>query len=160
MMNTVGFIARRLTLGLIVAFCSAVLGGCVYDVPITAQPTRKVDPGLLGDWTSKDGKDKMKVVRLDDGNYIVSYNGDLYRAYHSDVDQTAFFSVQILGEVKPKYAYSAWTLSDDGALHGRTVSDKVVPDETKDSASVRKLLKKNLHNPALFESETQFTKDK
>jgi hypothetical protein len=73
---------------------------------------------------------------------------------------TAFISVQILDSTKPKYAYSAWTLSDDGTLHGQMVSDKVVPDETKDSASVRKLLEKNLQNPALLEKETQYTKDK
>src|SRR6266571_7716154 len=61
---------------------------------------------------------------------------------------------------KPSYAYSAWKLSGDGRLVGRGVSDKVIPDETKDSASVQKLLEKNLQNPALFEDEAQFTKDK
>ncbi len=49
----------------------------------------------------------MKVVRLDDSNYIVSYNGDLFRAYHSDVAKTPFVSVQILDSAKAKYAYSA-----------------------------------------------------
>jgi len=51
-------------------------------------------------------------------------------------------------------------LSGDGTLVGRGVSDKVIPDETKDSASVQKLLEENLQNPALFEDEAQFTKDK
>ena len=49
----------------------------------------------------------MKVVRLDDSNYIVSYNGDLFRAYHSDVAKTPFVSVQILDSAKAKYAYSS-----------------------------------------------------
>jgi hypothetical protein len=42
----------------------------------------------------------------------------------------------------------------------RNVNDTVVPDDTKDSASVQTLLKKNLKNPALFGDETQMTKDK
>jgi hypothetical protein len=163
-MNRVKLIVRNSTFAIIAAYCCFVFSGCVYDVPITAKPTHKIDERLLGDWTSKEGKDKktnkMKIVRVDDYNYVVSYNGDLYRAYHSDVAKTAFVSVQILDSAKPKYAYSAWKLSDDGTLIGRAVSDKVIPDETKDSASVQKLLEKNLQNPALFEEEVPFTKDK
>jgi hypothetical protein len=159
-MNRDRLIARKITLGIIAAVCWSVLGGCEYEVPITAKPTRKVDERLLGNWTSKDGKDKMKVVRLNDSNYIVCYNGDLFRAYHSDVAKTPFVSVQNLDSAKPKYAYLAWKLTDDGTLHLRNVNDKVIPDETKTSASVRKLLEKNLQNPKLLEDEGEFTKDK
>ena len=65
-------------------------------VPITPSPTQKVQERLLGDWTSADGKEKMKVRKLDDSVYIVYYDGDLFRAYHSDVAETAFASVQDL----------------------------------------------------------------
>lgn len=158
-MNKMRLLGRTCIVG-IVAACCFVFGGCIYEVPITAKPTRKVDQRLLGDWTSKDGKDKMKVVKLDDSNYIVSYDGELYRVYHSDVANTAFVSVQILDSTKPKYAYDAWKLSGDGKLLSvRAVNDNVVPDATKDSASVRKLLDKNRQNPALFGDEGQFTKD-
>lgn len=159
-MNSVRLISRTFTFGIVAAACCFVISGCIYDVPITSKATHKVDARLLGNWTSKDGKDKMKVVKLDDSNYIVSCNGDLYRAYHSDVADTPFVSVQKLESDKPQYAYWTWKLSDDGTLSLRNVSDKVVPDDTKDSASVRKLLKKNLQNPALFEGEMQLTKDK
>jgi len=159
-MSRVRLIAKKLTFGIVVAACCFVISGCIYDVPITAKATRKVDARLLGNWTSKDGKDKMKVVKLDDSNYIVSCNGDLYRAYHSDVADTPFVSVQKLESDKPQYGYWTWKLSDDGTLSLRNVSDKVVPDDTKDSASVQKLLKENLKNPALFGDETQMTKDK
>ena len=102
----------------------------------------------------------MKVVKLDDSNYSVSCDGDLYRAYHSDVADTPFVSVQKLESDKPQYAYWTWKLSDDGTLSLRNVNDKVVPDDTKDSASVQNLLKKNLQNPVLFGDEMQMTKDK
>lgn len=159
-MNTIKFTGRKLTLGIVAAVCWVALSGCVYEVPITSHPTRKVDERLLGNWTSKDGKHKMKVVKLDDSNYIVSYDGDLFRAHHSDIAETPFVSVQILDSAKPKYAYHAWKLSDDGTLLGRLVSDEIIPDETKDSASVQRLLKENLQNPALFKDEIQFIKDK
>ena len=45
---------------------------------------------LLGDWRSNDGKEELKLRSLDDSSYIVYYDGDLFRAYHSDVAETPF----------------------------------------------------------------------
>ncbi|MGZ8797056.1 MAG: hypothetical protein ACXW2F_06900 [Thermoanaerobaculia bacterium] len=78
-----------------------VLIGCEYDVPITAKPTREIEASLLGDWTStdwtdKDCKDQMKARKYDESSYIVSNNGDLYRAWHSDVAGTPFLTAQNL----------------------------------------------------------------
>jgi hypothetical protein len=150
---------------LAVAACGLFSSSCVYEVPITAQPTRKIDQRLLGNWTAKDEKNgetvKMKVVKLDDYNYIVFFdNKDLYRVFHSDVAKTPFVSVQILDSEKPKYAYSAWTLIEDGTLVGRAVNDKIVPDEIKTSSAAQKLLEQNLKNPNLFEEPMKFTKEK
>jgi hypothetical protein len=77
-------------------------------------PIQKVQERLLGDWTSTDGKEKMKVRKLDESVYIVYYDGDLFRAYHSDIAETPFASVQDLNSNDRKYAYVAWKLSDDG----------------------------------------------
>ena len=159
-MNRISLQSGTFTLGIVAVACCLVISGCIYDVPITSQGTRKVDARLLGNWTSKDGKNKLKVVKLDDSNYIVLCDGDLYRAYHSDVADTPFVTVQKLEADKPQYAYWTWKLSGDGTLSLRNVNDKLVPDDTKDSASVQKLLKKSLQNPALFGDETQMTKDK
>lgn len=150
---------------LAVSACCVLFGSCVYEAPITAEPTRKIDQRLLGNWTARDEKNgetvKMKVVKLDDYNYIVFFdNKDLYRVFHSDVAKTPFVSVQILDSEKPQYAYSSWTLNEDGTLVGRAVNDKVVPDETKTSSAVQKLLEQNLKNPDLFEEPMKFTKDK
>jgi hypothetical protein len=162
-MNKTRLFGRIGTLA-VAAYC-LLFNSCVYEVPVTAQPTRKIDQRLLGNWTAKDEKNgetvKMKVVKLDDYNYIVFFdNKDLYRVFHSDVAKTPFVSVQILDSEKPKYAYSAWTLNEDGTLVGRAVNDKVVPDGTKSSDVVQKLLEENLKNPALFEEPMKFTKDK
>lgn len=116
---------------------------------------------LLGDWTSADGTEKLKLRSLDDSIYIVYYDGDLFRAYHSDAAGTPFATVQDLNSSDRKYAYVVWKLSDDGKnLRLRNVNDKVVPKETKDSAAVVALLTKNAGNAELFGEEIEFKKEK
>ncbi|MEO8427766.1 MAG: hypothetical protein ABI651_11715 [Verrucomicrobiota bacterium] len=160
-MNKLRSIIRIFTPGIIAVACFFSLSGCDYEVPLTSKPTRKVDEKLLGDWISKDGKEKMKVRRLDDWIYIVLYNGDLFRAFHSDVAKTAFVSVQDIDSPDRKYSYLAWKLSDDGKRLGlRVVNNKVIPNENKDSESIQKLVEKNLQNPELLGEETQFSKEK
>ena len=108
-----------------------------------------------------DGKENMRVRRLDDSTYVVYYDGDLFRAYHSDVAETPFATVQDLNSSDRKYAYVIWKLSDDGKnLRLRSVNDKVVPKETRDSATVVALLTKNASNPELLVEGIEFRKEK
>jgi len=158
--NRVKLTARTLTVGTVVAATYLLICGCIYDVPITAKPTRTIDTRLLGNWTSRDGKDKMKVVKLDASHYIVSCNGDLNGADPSDLAGTPFASVQKLESDKTQYAYWTWKLSDDDTQNLRKVNDKVIPDDTKDTATVQGLLKENLQNPELFGDEVQMSRDK
>jgi hypothetical protein len=103
----------------------------------------------------------MKVRALEDSTYVVYYDGDLFRTYHSDVAETPFATVQDLNSSDRKYAYVIWKLSDDGKnLRLRSVNDKVVPKETKDSATVVALLTKNARYPELFGEEIEFRKEK
>jgi hypothetical protein len=151
-------IHRRLGFGVAVCFCILAFSACEYDVLITPSPTQKVQERLLGDWTSGDGKENMKVRKLDDGVYIVYYDGDLFRAYQSDVAETPFASVQDLDSNDRKYAYVVWKLSDDGKhLSLRNVNRKVIPNETRESATVA-LLTKNARNPELFGEAIEFTR--
>src|SRR5439155_19704069 len=112
-----------------------------YEVPVTPEPTQKVQQPVLGDWTSTDSKEKMKARKLDDSVYIVYYDGDLFRAYHYDIGETPFASVQDLNSNDRKYAYVVGKLSDNGKhLRLRSVSSKVIPKESRDSATVPALL--------------------
>jgi hypothetical protein len=147
--------------GVAICLCFLAFTACQYDVPITSGPTRKVHEQLLGDWRSSDGKEELKLRRLDDGVYIVYYDGDLFRAYHSDVAETPFVSVQDLNSRDRKFAYVVWKVSDDGKnLRLRNVNDKVIPKETKDSTAIVALLKENATNPELFGEEIEFRKEK
>jgi len=155
-----GLSHRRLCFGAIVLLCIFAFTACDYEVPITPSPTRKVQERLLGNWTSSDGKEKMRVRRLDDSVYVVYYDGDLFRAYHSDVAETAFVSVQDLNSNDRKYAYVIWNLSDDGKhLRLRSVNRNVVPQEKRDSTAIAKFLEENAKNPDLFGEEIQFDKE-
>ena len=101
----------------------------------------------------------MRVRRLDDNVYIVYYDGDLFRAYHSDVADTPFVSVQDINSNDRKYAYVVWKLSDDSKhLTLRSVNRDVVPKEKKDSTGVAKFLEENAKNPDLLGEEIQFNK--
>jgi hypothetical protein len=154
---------RRVALGVVVAVCCLSFSACEgdYAVPITSRPSRKVDQRLLGNWVSKDGTDKIKVRRFDDSIYIVSYNGDLFRAFHSDIGKMTFISLQDIESTGRKYLYLSYKLSDDGErVDVRAVDTKLIPKELKDSAAVQKLLAKNSGNPGLFGDEGHFTKEK
>jgi hypothetical protein len=151
---------RSVGFGVAICLCILVFNACQYEVPITASPTRKVQEQLLGNWVSLDGKENMRVRRLDESTYIVYYDGDLFRAYHSDVAEMALASVQDLNSNDRKYAYVVWKLSSDGkGLTLRSVN-KVIPKDTKDSAAVAALLTKNARNPELFGEEIEFRKEK
>jgi hypothetical protein len=103
----------------------------------------------------------MKVRKLDDTNYVVLYDGDLYRAFHSDLGKTSFVSVQEIDSAGRKYLYLAYTLSNDGQqLELRAVADKVIPKETKDSVRVQKLLKQNHNNEMLFGDKGLYVREK
>jgi hypothetical protein len=151
---------RSVGFGVAICLCILVFNACQYEVPITSSPTRKVQEQLLGNWVSLDGKENMRVRRLDESTYIVYYDGDLFRAYHSDVAEMPLASVQDLNSNDRKYAYVVWKLSSDGkGLTLRSVN-KVIPKDTKDSAAVAALLTKNARNPELFGEEIEFRKEK
>ena len=143
--------------------CALALTACDYDVPITASPTRQVDARLLGNWTivTPQKSEHMKIRRFDDSNYVVSYGGDLFRAHHSDLGGMPLVSVQTIEDAKRKYCYFAWALSDDGnRLTIRTIRTNVIPKETKDTATIAKLIENNRDNPQLFEESFAYTRDR
>lgn len=150
-MNTMKSMIRKTILSSVAAVSLFVLLGCIYEVPITSEPTGEMDSRLLGQWVSADEKIKLKVVRLNDESYIVvNSDGKLYQVWRSGVEGVAFLTVLHLETETPKYSYWNWEMSEDGSLVLRLVNPKIVPKDLSDSTSVRKLLTDHLKNPALF----------
>lgn len=144
-------IIRKTILSSVAAVYLFVLVGCIYDVPITSEPTGEMDPRLVGQWVSADEKVKLKVVKLNVESYIVvNSDGKLYQAWRSDVEDVAFLTVLHLETETPKYSYWNWEMQADDTLILRLVNHKLVSNDLADSGGVRKLLKENLQNPALI----------
>jgi len=119
-----------------------------------------VQERVLGNWISQDGKEQLRARRLDENIYIVYYDGDLFRAYHSDVADTPFVSVQDINSDDRKYACVVWKLSGDSKhLTLRSVNRDLIPKERKDPTRVTKSLQENAKNPGLFGEEIQFNKE-
>jgi hypothetical protein len=137
------------------------LAACEYEVALTPAPTRPIEPKLIGNWISSDGKDHMRVNRLDDTAYVIGYNRDLYRAHHSDFAGQPFVSVLNLAEDNRKYSILAWKLTDGGErLELSVVSSKVVPTAAREAAALQKSLQSALRHPELFGVTQTYTREK
>jgi hypothetical protein len=156
---------NKIAAAVFVATVGLLISGCNFDVPLTTKPTRPIDDHLIGDWVYLDVNaekiEHMNVRKLDDFTYIVAYDGDLYRAFHSDFAGTAFLSVQNLNPAPGKYLYLVYQLSADGAKLGlKFFNNKIIPETTKDQAAIQELIKQNLNNPKLFEEELLYSRKK
>jgi hypothetical protein len=146
--------ARWLSAAILLAVFTA---GCVYEAPLTAKPTRQIDERLLGDWIEDqaDGKD-LKIRKLDDSHYVIFYD-EFYQAYHSDIGEGHFVSIQQIDPVSAKdrkYTLATYELKDDGrTLVVRTVNDKTIPETLKTTAALEKAVRANLKNPDLLNKE-------
>jgi hypothetical protein len=148
-----------LSRGLATAFVLAVLllTGCDYDVPLTEKPNRAIDEKLLGNWLSPDGW--MSIRAFDAQHYVVSYNGSVYRGWHSTVAGQALVTLHSLDAKSPKYTYVAYALTrDDRRLDVRIARDEVLSKEIKDPAAMRTALEQVAPNPALFTEPVPFTR--
>jgi hypothetical protein len=139
------------------AFAALLLAGCDYDVPLTEKPSGPIDQKLLGNWLSPEGW--MMVRSFDADHYVVSYNGAIYRGWHSTVAGRSFITLHSLDAQSPKFTYVSYSLGNDQRrLDVRVVRDEVLSKEIKDSAAMRKALEQVVPNPALLTEVTPFTR--
>jgi hypothetical protein len=130
----------------------AVLSACYYSVPITPQPSSKIDPRVLGKWYGSSGE-VILVERTDDFHYAIRQGAQTFPAFHSDVNGQRFANVK----VADKYLYLIYKLEEHGSvLRAQSVSTKTIPASVKTSAEVQGLLAQNLSNRKLFE-DTQLS---
>ena len=132
-----------------VLVCASLLLSCHYDVPLTSEPTRAADARLAGTWTmtAPEKDEKMDIRVYDDRHYVIAYNGDLYRAFHSDVAGMPLMSVQNLNDRERKWVFLEWKLEGE-RLTIRAVRTEVVP--AGDREALVKAIVANRDNPKLF----------
>lgn len=138
----------RFILTTLLVCISVFLTSCKYKVSITSKPTSKIDNRLIDDWVSKDQKDNLKIRMLNESEYIVSLNGSLARAFHSDIDTTRFVNIQDIDNPKGPgtYTFVSYTISEDSKqLVVKIVDDKTIPYTTRSSEEVAALLKQHMN---------------
>src|SRR5438105_1937292 len=130
------------------AVLATLVSSCVYEAPLTPKPTAKIDDRLLGNWMEQKSdsfpETNLKIRKLDDGNYFISYNG-FYRAFHSDLGENHFVSIQNIdsaAEKERKYTIAAYELKDGGdTVVIRALNDKIIPETLKTSAELEKAVR-------------------
>ena len=135
---------------------------CNYDFPLSTKPSRPIESRLLGEWTAMndDGKpEHMTVRQWDADHYVVEYDSDVYRAFHTDVAGLPILSIQDLKGSERKYLYITWRF-EAGNLRLRAMRTEVVPESTPDAATAVKLIEKNRDNPQLFNEGAVFKRDR
>jgi hypothetical protein len=143
----------------LLAITALSLTGCDYSVPLTAEPTGKIDERLLGQWISPEAW--MKVSRFDDRYYVIYYNGQVFRAWHSSVADLPLFTVQAIDSKDRKYAYLTATFADSGdRLNLRVVRDDVIAKTITDSAAMQKAMVQHRNDPGLLTDEVPFSRMK
>jgi hypothetical protein len=157
------------------AIVIAALAGCdEFEVPITAGPTRNIEPALLGDWmmteekegdSRKYSRDRLRIRSFDRFTYVVEHNESLYRAWHSDVDGIPLVTLQSLDSDERKYQYWSFDVTADGSeLTLRAVnsdgsmSKGVIPSQLPDSAAAAASIRKHREDPRLFAGKVKFLK--
>jgi hypothetical protein len=151
---------RRGFAGWVAVLGIVLFSGCIYEVPITLDPTRKAEDRLIGNWFCAKENETMSVRKLDDSIYLIAYGKDLFRGWHSDLDGVAFVSVQDLNRKERKYAYFTYRLEEDGGLTIRVVNPERISQETKSVADVQALLRQHADEQDLFLDEvSRFTKE-
>ena len=116
-----------------------LLAGCDYDAPLTEQPTRQMDPALVGSWFSLTNGVSLDIYRLSANEFLAMLEGNQpFVCTHSDLGGVNFVSCRNIGHDEKsygKYSYRAyklegeqiilWDLSQDlGDMKGLTAAQR------------------------------------
>lgn len=149
---------------IVLALLCLAAAACDWRVPITSAPTRDIVPKLIGDWFSTANGNKLRIRAYDAKNYVLAegrWGEELYRAFHSDLDDWQLVSVRTLkSDGSGQWSYLQWRLIDENHLEIRAVSEKIVPYDTSESAEVVRLLEANRKKPELFNEPMIYAREK
>lgn len=143
-----------------------LLAGCIYEAPLNSKPTRPVDPQFAGDWRGVDDRSNKIFIRVFDKKQyaVTTVDGksvNCYRVFSSDLDGLRLANVQDLAPGNAdngKWAFFDYRLDAKGRLVIRMINNKVILPDLKTTGQLRKAIKENRKNPALFLEELVYVK--
>ena len=134
-----------------------LFSSCIYEVPLTESPTRKIDERLVGDWVSVEEKPSViQIRRFDDSNLILIDGRSVYRVFHSDFEGINFLSMQnleISGNSARKFAFIDYRFETPGRVRARAVNKEVVPESLRTTPELQRFVHNHLNEPHLFNKE-------
>jgi len=144
------------------------LGIYVSKMPLGSQGAFSADPALAGIWhrSSKNKDDNsmetVEIILFNENEYILrsgeGRENSLLRAYITIISGTSFLNIQELSENGREFVFCKYNLINGEELHLHFVSDKLFePEKPLTEKELRKFIKKNLSDPALFNDEMKFS---
>ena len=153
---------KKLTGILVVA---VLLGGCLFDFPVTEEHDIPVDPGLLGVWEIAPGQDNeetewLVVLEFSPTEYVIDYFGDsgaiYFRAYGIDIDGIEAVQLEVLGDEKgpPKDKWNRFHIIrasvEDEQLTIETINEHLVGADSASSEDLHEVIVLHKGNEELF----------
>lgn len=149
-----------------------LLGGCVYEAPLSAKRKIPVDPAVLGFWEQVpeekgDKPDRMAVLKLSETEYLINYplgnDGMYFRGWRIEVDGISCVQLELLGYAdkglppgEPRYQVVTYTLGS--GLEVRTLNTDLIGKNLPDSAALQKAFRAHKDAPDLFANPARFRK--
>jgi hypothetical protein len=134
-----------------------LFSSCIYEVPLTQSPTRKIDERLIGDWLSIEEKPSViQIKKFDDSNLILIDGSSVYRVFHSDLEGINFLSMQnleIRGNSARKFAFIDYRFETPDRVRVRAVNKEVIPENVRTTPELQRLVQNHLKDPHLFNKE-------
>lgn len=130
--------------------------GCEFEAPLSPRPEAPVDERLLGRWGAPDGW--AKVSRYDAENYIIVYNGTVFRAWHSRVAGQDFLTLRNLEGAAPRHHFLHCRRVSDRRIDVSFVREELVPRHERDPEAMRKAVAAGWGQPDLLGQAIPFTR--
>ncbi len=140
------------------------LGIFITDVPLNSSDTESADIRLIGKWekivekNKGTGMETIEFILFNESEYVVRsgerVDNNLVRTFITKISGISFLNFQDLSETERQYVFCKYRISDKNELILNFIGDKLFDsDKPETSKKLRKFIKKNLANPALFNKE-------
>ncbi len=155
----------------ILAVC-ALIGGCVYTVPLVKTPKIEIGSAVVGLWElqeNKESPERMLVLPLSKKECLVSYSDKetlYFRACLAKVADKTIVQLQVIGgggggvpDDNRIYQYAEYKVEGD-TLTVRMLNDEVIDRDIDSTRALTKAIKKHIDDPNLFKDAGVFKRVK
>lgn len=155
-----------------------LVSGCMFEAPIADEPSRKVDPNVLGVWLGADGETRITVSASDDFHYhihfeprydeTVSMPPMAFKGHHTAIHGIDVVNLKLTtvdAKDAKELAQRPWLFCtvevvDESTVHVRLINDKFVfrnggqPSKPLNTpAGIRDYFSRGITQPGFFHTK-------